>query len=319
MRRGRRAVHTADMNASSTGTLAALSDAIAGVVATVGTSVAYVDGHPRRDASGFAWDTHHIVTVDHAIVREDDIDVLLADGVRARASLVARDESTDLALLRTDASLTPIARANPDALGVGHIVLALGRDEDGAPGASLGVVSSLDGGWRTRRGGDVDRFIRPDLNVYPSFSGGPLVDAHGGVIGMNTWGLSRRTALTLPMTTIDRVVAQLLGTGRVARGYLGVALQTVRLPETMRASLGLERGTGAIVVDVASGGPADDAGVTLGDVMLALGSQAVEDAEDLQRALGSASVGTTQTLHVVRGGSAREIAVKVGERPHDDA
>jgi serine protease DegQ len=306
------------MNATNASALAALSAELTAAVATVGRSVGYVDAHPRRDASGIAWDDHHIGTVDHAVEREEDIEVLLADGATARASLVGRDGTTDVALLRTDATLVPARRADPATLGVGNLVLAVGRDEDGAPGASFGVVSSLDGPWRTWRGGEVDRFIRPDLNLYPSFSGGPLVDVAGGVIGMNTWGLSRRMALTLPLATLERVVAQLQSGGRIARGYLGVAMQEVRLPESLRRTQGIAQRSGAIVVDVAPGGPADSGGVMIGDVILGLGARAVEDSDDVQAALGAATIGTAQPLRVLRGGEVRTLTVTVGERSRDD-
>ena len=305
------------MNATTPSALAALSTDLAAAVAAIGTSVVYVDAHPRRDASGIVWDDRHVVTVDHAIEREDDIELSLADGAKARATLVGRDPSTDVALLRSDTALHAAPHADAAGLGVGHLVLAVGRDEDGMPGASLGIVSALDGPWRTWRGGDVDRFVRPDLNVYPSFSGGPLVDLRGGVIGMNTWGLSRRTALTVPVSTLARVVAQLQGGGRVARGYLGIAMQGVRLPESLRAAHGIAQSGAAIVVGVAPGGPADGA-LLIGDVLLALGTTATEDSDDVARALAGIAIGSTQTLRVVRGGEAREIAVTIGERPHDD-
>lgn len=310
--------HTTFMNATNTNALVALSASLADAVARIGSSVVYVDAHPRRDASGFAWDAHHIVTVEHAIHREDDIEILLADGASARASLAGRDSSTDLALLHTETTLVPAPRADLANLGVGALALAVGRDEDGAPGASFGVVSCLDGPWRTWRGGDVDRFIRPDLNIYSSFSGGPLVDVHGGVIGMNTWGLSRRMALTLPLTTIERVIAQLLSGGRVERGYLGVAMQAVRLPDTLRTPHALAQRSGAIVVDVATDGPAERAGLIIGDIILGLGLQTIEDSDDVQSALRHVGVGTTQTLRIVRGGEARELHVTIGERLHDD-
>jgi S1-C subfamily serine protease len=306
------------MNASLPGSLVALSSDLARAVATAGPSIVYVDAHPRRDASGIAWDAHHLVTVDHAIEREDDIEILLADGARARAQLVGRDSTTDVAVLRTEATLSPLGRSNIAELAVGHIVLALGRDEDGAPGASFGIVSSLDGPWRTWRGGEIDRFIRPDLNVYPSFSGGALVDTSGALVGMNTWGLSRRTALTLPVTTLERIASALLSGGRISRGYLGLAMQAVRLPETLRAKIGRDQESAAIVVDVATGGPAERAGVVIGDVIFALGTHAIEDSDDVQRALGADSVGTTRALHVLRGGEARELAITIGERPGDD-
>lgn len=305
------------MNAA-TSSLSALSIDLARAVADAGPAIVYVDAHPRRDASGIAWDAHHIVTVDHAIQREDDIEILLAGGATAKATLAGRDPSTDVALLRTDATLTPLPHASIQDLAVGHLVLALGRDEDGAPGASFGIVSSLDGPWRTWRGGDVDRFIRPDLNIYPSFSGGALVDASGALVGMNTWGLSRRTALTLPVSTLERVANALLSGKRIARGYLGIAMQSVRLPESLRAKLGRAQDSAAIVVDVAPNGPADRAGAIIGDVIVALDAHAIEDSDDLQRALGGDSVGTTRALHVVRGGELRQLSITIGERPSDD-
>jgi S1-C subfamily serine protease len=307
------------MNASQSNSLAALSADLARAVATIAPSVVYVDAHPRRDASGIAWDEHHVVTVDHAIEREDDIELLLGNGATARATVVGRDPSTDLALLRTAATLQAAPRADLATLAVGHLVLAIGRDEDASVAASFGIVSSFDGPWRTWRGGQVDRFLRPDCNVYPSFSGGPLVDATGRVAGMNTWGLSRRMALTLPATTIERVIAQLQGGGgRIARGYLGIAMQAILLPEALRTAHALAQRSGAIVMDVAAGGPADAGGVQLGDVILALGAHAVEDSHDVANALAATPPGSTVSLRVLRGGAPHELRVTVGERTRDD-
>ncbi len=306
------------MIGSNGNSLAALSADLANAVAVAAASVSYVDAHPRRDASGIAWDEHHVVTVDHAIEREDDIELLLADGGSARATLVGRDGSTDVALLRTPATLAPARRADVAQLAVGNLVLGVGRDEDGMTGASFGIISSLDGPWRTWRGGDVDRFVRPDLSVFPAFSGGPLVDVTGAILGMNTWGLSRRMALTLPVATLERVVAQLASGGHVSRGYLGVALQTVRLPQALRAAYSLAQRTGAIVVDAAPGGPAERAGITIGDVLLALDDAQIEDADDLQRALAGATAGLGKSLRVLRGGEAHQVHVTLDERPHDD-
>ena len=201
------------MNATTPSALAALSNDLAAAVERIASSIVYVDASARRDASGVALDEHTVVTVDHVLDRDEDIELILAGDARCSAEVIGRDPTTDLALLRTSASLAPAARADLADIKIGHIVLAVARDEDGASGASLGVVSALDGSWRTWRGGEIDRFLRPDLSMYPGFSGGPLVDAAGAVLGINTWGLSRRTALTIPMSTVDRVVAQLRGGG----------------------------------------------------------------------------------------------------------
>ena len=289
------------MNATST--LGALSTDLASIVATTAKSVVYVDAHPRRDASGIVWDEHHVVTVAHAIDREDDIDLLLGAGGTARAILVGIDRATDVAVVRTETSLVPLPRTRKPALAVGNIVLAIARDEDDATGASFGIVSSLDGAWQTWRGGKIDRFIRPDLSVYPAFSGGPLVDAEGTTIGMNTWGLSRRNAVTLPLETLERVAGEIVAHGRVSRGYLGVAMQPVR--------------GGAIIVDVASGGPAERGGLLIGDVITAIGSVVIEDSDDVQRALASTGAGSDVTLKIVRAGKPHAVTLTLGERPRD--
>ncbi len=306
------------MNSSSSGALEALSAELVAAVAAAAPSVVYVDAHPRRDASGIAWDAHHIVTVDHAVERDDEIELVLANG-RVSAQLVGRDPSTDVALLRTESELVPLPRDDGATLAMGQLVLALARDEDGAPAASLGIVSALDGPWRTWRGGDVERFVRPGLSVGTGFSGGALVAASGTLIGMNTWGLSRRTPLTVPVETLARVVGALQHGGRIARAYLGVALQAVRLPQSLRSASGLGQESGAIVVDVAPDGPAERAGVTLGDVVIALAGRSLEDGDDLQRILAGAAIGTTHPLRILRAGEARELPVTIGERPRDDA
>jgi S1-C subfamily serine protease len=295
--------------------LVALSNELAAAVERVAPSLVYVDGSPRRDATGIVWSAQTIVTVDHALDRDEDIEIVLPSGERAAATLAGRDPSTDVAILRAEIDVPPAPRAGHDALAPGHVVLAAGRDEDGRLGASFGIASAVDGPWRTWRGGRIDRFIRPDLSLYSGFSGGPLLDASGAVIGVNTWGLSRRTALTIPAETIDRIVAQLQTRGSIARGYLGVALQDVRLPDAVRAAHGIEQREAAIVVDVAPGGPAEAAGLALGDVLLALGSTPIEGAEDVQRALGSDTVGSAVTLAVLRGGTRASFEAIVSERP----
>jgi len=306
------------MSSTVSSALVALSEDLASAVERIAPSVVYVDGSPRYDASGLVWDEHTIVTVDHAVERDDEIEVYLEGESHVRATLVGRDPSTDLALLRVDATLRPAPRASLDALKVGHIVLAVGRDEDARPGASLGVVSALDGPWRTWRGGEVDRFLRPDLSMYSGFSGGPLLDSSGLALGINTAGLSRRTALTIPLSTVERVVTQLLSGGRIRRGYLGVAMQQVRLSQALRAAHKLEQDGAVIVVDVAADGPAERAGLLMGDVILSIGTQAVEDSDDLQYALGPASVGTVQALRILRGGALHDVSITVGERGSDD-
>jgi S1-C subfamily serine protease len=301
------------MNATSSA-LATLSTDLAQAVATSARSVVYVDAHPRRDVSGIVWDEHHVVTVAHGIDREDDIELLLG-GSKARATLAGYDGATDIALLRTAASLVPAKRATNDDIAVGNLVLALARDEDDAIGASFGIVSSLDGAWQTWRGGKIDRFIRPDLSVYPAFSGGPLVNARGEVIGMNTAALSRRHAVTIPLETLARVIGELGSHGRIERPYLGVAMQAVRLPDALREAHAIAQQAGVIFIDIAANGPAERDGLMIGDVLLKIATVAVEDSDDVTRALGAVGAGAQAHLTILRGGKIAEFTVTLGERP----
>jgi S1-C subfamily serine protease len=169
----------------------------------------------------------------------------------------------------------------------------------------MGVISAVGAAWRTWQGGEIDRFVRPDLSLYPRFSGSPLIDVTGRVIGLNTGGLSRRQSLTVPASTIQRVVETLLTRGgRIPRGYLGVALHGVD--------------GGAIVLGVAAGSPAERGGVIVGDVITAIGGKKTEDAEEVHAQLGTSSVGTQLAIDVLRGGTPKHLNVTVGERPEHD-
>jgi S1-C subfamily serine protease len=212
-----------------------------------------------------------------------------------------------LGVLRlVEAAVPPVERGQDGDLQVGRLVLALGRPGPGIT-ASLGIISAVGGEWRTWQGGRVDRFVRLDLAIYDGFSGGPLVEAGGKVLGLNTSGLSRAMALALPVSTVDRVTDQLLASGRVSRGYLGLAVQPVRLPEPL--------GLGLVVVKLEAGGPAEKAGVLLGDILTALDGRELSDPGDILGALGSERVGTAIQLQLLRGGEPRTLQATVGERP----
>jgi S1-C subfamily serine protease len=159
----------------------------------------------------------------------------------------------------------------------------------------------------------IDQFVRLDLNLYPSIEGGPLVEATGRVVGITVSG-PRRTVLSIPASTINRVVDQLLSKGHIARGYLGLGMQPVRLPETLKNTLNLSSVGGVIVVNVESDGPADKSGMLIGDVLVAIDGTPVSDTGDIQAMLGSHSVGKILNVQIVRGGTLVEVALTVGER-----
>jgi len=299
--------------------LTTLSDDLSEAVAAAARSVVTVHGGRRIGASGVVWRQGVVVTADHALEDDDDIGVTLADGTRVAARVAGRDPSTDLAVLRVDAPNAPAATcAPPDELRIGHVVMAVARPGDYGAAASMGVMSALSDAWTTWRGGRVDRFIRADLTLYPGFSGGPLVDVSGRTIGINTSGLTRHWSVALPPSTVDRVADALLARGRIARGYLGVGLQPVRVPDSLARSLQLARSGGAIVVAVDPASPADRAGLLIGDVLVGIDGAAVTDVEDVHSLLGPDKVGANASLRIIRAGALAQVAVTVGERSASD-
>jgi S1-C subfamily serine protease len=169
------------------------------------------------------------------------------------------------------------------------------------------------GGWRTWRGGELDQFIRPDLVMYPGFSGGPLVNAGGTVLGLNTAGL-HRSGVTVPASNVTRIVAELLERGSVARPYLGVSMQAVPLPESLRSKLNLMANEGLVVLHVEPGSPADKAGILLGDVLLELEGESVADTDAVQETLRQASVGKQLQAKFIRAGAVINVSIELGTR-----
>ncbi|MCA1724575.1 MAG: S1C family serine protease, partial [Thermomicrobia bacterium] len=158
-------------------------------------------------------------------------------------------------------------------------------------------------------------FIRADVMLYPGFSGGPLVNAAGEIVGINTSGLSRSMGLTIPAATIARVVEQLLSKGHIARGYLGVGLQPVRLPDTLKQAVGVASETGVIVISIETGGPAEKAGLLIGDILLTLDGTPATDTDAVQALLGPERIGNALAAKIARGGAPVDVTITVGERP----
>lgn len=292
-----------------------LSDQLADVVDRAGAAVAAVNARHRVPSSGVHWRQGVIVTADHTIDREDGITVQFAGGGAVAATLAGRDPGTDLAVLRIDQSSGAPASIKQSAPRVGHLVLALGRPGQMGLSASFGTISAIGGAWQTWSGGEVDAFIRPDLTLYPGFSGGPLIDAGGEVVGINTSGLSRNGALTIPSSTVERVVEQLLTRGRIARGYVGLGMQPVQLPDQLRTNLHLDQQTALLVISVAPQGPGEKAGILIGDILTSLRGQPVGDTDAVQRVLGPSSVDQDIAASVIRGGQPIDVTLRVAERP----
>ena len=290
-----------------------LSDALAAAVQSAGAGTVRVDGRPRLAASGIVWAGDGVIVTAHHVVEHDgDVTIGLPDGREVPAKLVGRDPTTDLAVLRADAAdLAPLTWADPEAIAVGHLVLAIGR-----PGrtvqATLGIVSAWGGEWRTPAGGKVDRYLQTDVVMYPGFSGGPLAGAGGHALGLNTSGLLRGASVALPIATLRTVVEMLLAHGRVRRGYLGISAQVVRLPDGLAESLSQE--TGLILIGVEPDSPAARADLHMGDTIIAIDDQPARHMDDLVAILSGDRIGRDVPVRFIRGAGVLTQTVQVGER-----
>ncbi len=294
-----------------------LSNGLADAVEKAGPSVVRVEARRRLPASGIVFAPDVVVTAHHVVQRDEDIRIGLPGGEVADAALAGRDPGTDLAVLRVEgADLSPASWVDGADLRVGGLALAVGR-----PGANLqaalGVISAVEdlSASRMRRAFGASRlntYLRPDVVMYPGFSGGPLITASGGVVGLNTSALAHGAALTIPAADLAPVVETLLAHGRLRRGYLGVSTQPVRLPGALRDEL--NQATGVHVVAVEPGSPADEGGLVLGDTIITFDGMPTTAPDDLLALLAGDRIGQPVTVRIVRGGELRELTVTVGER-----
>lgn len=290
------------------------SEDLAAAAEKAGASVVTVRARSRVPSSGIYWRKGVIVTAEHTIRRDEEISILVSGEKKISAKLAGRDPGTDVAILKVEdeSALETPKFADSSSLKLAHSVLALGRTRTGNLAASAGIIGALGGAHRTWRGGQVDRSIRLSLELYPGFSGGPLLNAAGEVIGMNT-AIGHGRPVTIPVSTINRVVDELLAKGYIARPYLGIAMQAVSLPESQREKL--KAAAGLIVVHIESGGPADKAGIVLGDVIVELQGKPASEARSLMDSIASSRVGDSVRLKIVRAGELKDLSLKLGERP----
>jgi S1-C subfamily serine protease len=298
--------------ADRTHVVSSLSDQFADAVERVGRAVVQVNGRPRRPSSGVVYAPTLVIAAEHAVEREEDLSVETASGPVLAARLVGRDLASDLAVLRVPGLDTEPAPRTPTPARVGQFVLAVGRPAGRELMASMGIVSAVGGPVRTR-GGMLDQYIRTDATPYPGFSGGALIDASGTALGILTTGLAGGVALAVPGALAWRLAETLVRQGYVPRGWLGIGSQPVHIPTAQRA--GREHETGLLIVELAPDSPAQRDGVLLGDILVALDGQAVDDGEALQALLGGDRVGRPVTVQVLRGGALITLDVTVGQRP----
>ena len=292
---------------------AIFSDALVEVVELGAASTVLVSARRHLPASGIVYQPDLVLTADHVIERDEDILVVAADNAQIKAKVVGRDPGSDLALLKLESNLPSVARAAESEGRVGQLTLALARPSLEGIQTSLGVISAIGGPVRNRRGGLLERYLQAEVNPMPGFSGGPLVNAEGAVLGLNTSGLAAGFLLTVPVSIAWRV-ADILGKhGRIKRGYLGIRSQPVKLSMTEN-ELGRKQEAGLLLVGLEEDGPAIEAGLLVGDIMVAINEHPVTDPDDLWMQLSGDVVGSSIPLEVLRGGLKKIIMVMIAER-----
>jgi S1-C subfamily serine protease len=326
---------------TSSSTLADFSDQLADAAERSARSIVAVHARPRIASTGVHWREGLIVTTAATVRRESGITVTIADGRSVPADLVGGDAAADLAVLRIDAEqLGDTAAAPPASLGdsaslrPGHLVMAIARLDAAGHRLSLGAVSAVGGPWRSWKGGEYSRQLRSTVTLYPGFGGGPLVDVHGRVHGINSGGISRQFATTIPVADVEQVIAHVLQNGFVPRGWIGAAMQSVAMPamaaealrsaappasDTAGAHTPGAHDTALLVMEMVADGPAATAGLLVGDIVLSIDGRRVRQPDDVLRTLGTEAVGRTIELALWRGGAAASVQVLVGARPQSRA
>ena len=291
-------------------TVTDLSNALAGAVEQASKSVFAVHGRPRLPSTGVLWRAGLIVTANHTVEADREVTLTRPDGLTLSAQVAGRDPGLDIAVLRAEAEGVPAADIAADGdLRVGHLVLALGA----GPRASAGIVSALDVRGSGRVG--LGETLAVDLTLYPGFSGGPLIDVRGQVVGITTSGASRHLQCAVRASAVTRLIEQVVRGGRIPRAYLGVGTQPVELPDQIRERLHLAQRTAVIVVNVKSDSPAAAGGLIIGDVIVSIGGHTIAEPNDVVAVLRPDRVGAVVTVSILRGGEPRELQVTVGERP----
>lgn len=297
---------------TTTQLLRALSNQMADAVERVSPSLVQVNGRQRQPASGLVYAQDLVITADHVLEREEDLTIQTHDQRTLPAQFVGRDPGSDLAVLRVPGINQPAAQPTEEQARVGQLILAIGRTSSEGPMASSGIISSIGGPIRLGRGALLERYIRTDATPYPGFSGGPLIDAQGAVVGILTTGLVNGVALAIPIQLATTIADTLTKQGYIKRGYLGISSQFIDLPAAQRA--GREQEHGLLIIKVDENSPAQKGGILVGDILVALDGHDLNDSEDLQILLTGERVGKAVPVSVIRGGALQTLQVTIGQR-----
>jgi S1-C subfamily serine protease len=291
--------------------LAQFSNALATRAKAAENAVVAIRLAHQRHVTGIVWRSGTVVASEQSLPRKDDFEIVAASGSVLTARIAGRDPSTNIAILQPAESLASPSIAAGEAQ-TGAVALAIGADGAGGASARLGLVNLAGAEWHSSRGGLIDRRIVLDLSLARREEGGPVFDAAGACLGMSTFG-PRGQVIAIPTATIERVVPLLLRDGRVARGWLGVALQAVAVPDALRETA--DQSSGLMVMSVVDDGPAAQAGIVAGDIILSVDGTSTHRFRKIARLFVSDSVGRKADLRLIRSGAVMTVQTTIAERP----
>ena len=291
--------------------LGVLSDALVARFAAARDSVAAIRISERTHLGAIVWRPDVLVTSEQSLPERDALDTVLPDGSSIPGKLAGRDPSTNVAVIRLDRAVSAPTLSGSVAQ-VGALAIAAGSDGSGRPSARLGMVNAVGPEWHSMRGGRIEARIQLDIRLAGSEEGGPAFDPAGGWLGMTTFG-PRGQILVIPAATVERVAPALLASGRMPRGWLGVALRPVAIPDELRDTGG--EATGLMVMSLSPEGPAAKAGIVPGDIILSVGGTSARRLRNVLAHLGGDSVGKSVSLRLIRGGAVIAIEAAITERP----
>jgi S1-C subfamily serine protease len=291
--------------------LTEFSNALAGRAEAAKNAVVAIRLAHERHLTGMVWRPEIVVVSEQSLPRNDDFELVATGGAVVTARMAGRDPATNIAILRLAEPIASPSIAAGEA-HTGAVALAIGADGTGGASARLGLVNLAGAEWHSSRGGLIDRRIVLDLWLARHEEGGPVFDAAGACLGMSTFG-PRGQVIAIPTATIERIVPLLLGNGRIARGWLGVALQAVAVPDALRETAG--QSSGLMVMSVVADGPAAQAGIVAGDIVLSVGGTSTHRFRNLARHFGSDSIGRKADLRLIRSGMVITVPTTIAERP----
>src|SRR5262245_16999513 len=291
--------------------LAQLSSALIESSAAANSVIAAVRLSEARHITGTLWRPDVVVTSEQSLPETNEFELAIATGSTVKAKTAGRDPGTNIAVLRLGRELAAGSLASADGK-VGALAIAFGADTGGHATARLGIVNAVGPEWYSSHGGRIEQRIMLDIGLARSEEGGPVFDVAGSFLGMSTFG-PRRQVLVIPAVTLERVVPILLKSGRISRGWLGVALRPVAVPEALGEAAG--QSSGLMVMSLTEGGPAAEAGIVAGDIILSVDGASTRRMRNITARLGAESIGRGIDLRFIRGGAVTSRQATITERP----